>query len=122
MKTKKLSVEFEEAKVVKIDINLGNLESYKSRFLALKNHQRETDEILDVHGFYDSNEVRVVLLIEDDEPEADELKRCTEWAGQFGEITECNIETAWILDEKNYMDGVTSQLRYKDWYVYGKRC
>ena len=122
MTTKKLNIVFEEVKVAKIDINLGNLEQYKSRFLALKNHERETKEILRVRGFYDSSEVQVVLLIEDDEPEADELARCTEWAGQFGEITECNVETAWILDEKNYMDGVTSQLRYKDWYVYGKRC
>ena len=118
MTTKKLNIVFEEVKVVKIDINLGNLEQYKSRFLALKNHERETKEILRVRGFYDSSEVQVVFLIEDDEPESDELARCTEWAGQFGEITECNVETAYILD-KSFNELDWGGINGKDWYVYG---
>lgn len=122
MKTKTIKMEFEQAKVVNVTIDLGNLESYKSRFLALKNHQRETDEILDARGFYGSNKVRVVLLIDESEPEAEELEKCKDWAGQFGVIKSCEVDTAWILDEKNYGDGVTSQLHYDDWYVYGKRC
>ena len=115
-------MEFEQAKVVNVTIDLGNLESYKSRFLALKNHQRETDEILDARGFYGSNKVRVVLLIDESEPEEEELEKCKDWAGQFGVITSCEVDTAWILDEKNYGDGVTSQLHYEEWYIYGKRC
>lgn len=122
MKTKTIKMEFEQAKVVNVTIDLGNLESYKSRFLALKNHQRETDEILDARGFYGSNKVRVVLLIDESEPEAEELEKCKDGAGQFGVIKSCEVDTAWILDEKNYGDGVTSQLHYDDWYVYGKRC
>lgn len=122
MKTKTIRMQFEQAKVVNVTIDLGNLESYESRFLALKNHQRETDEILDVRGFYGSNAVRVVLLIDESEPEAEELEKCKDWAEQFGVIKSCEADTAWILDEKNYGDGVTEQLHYEEWYIYGKRC
>mgnify|MGYP006916224183 CR=1 FL=1 len=69
MKTKKINVEFEQAKVVNMDVDLQNLENYMSKFLALKNHQRHTDEILDVSGFDGSNKVRVVILIDDEEDE-----------------------------------------------------
>lgn len=122
MKTKTIKMEFEQAKVVNVTIDLGDLERYKSRFLALKNHERETDEILGVRGFLMSNSVRVVILIDENEEENEELRKCKEWAEQFGEIKSCKVDTAWILDDKNYGDGVTSQLNFDDWYVYGKRC
>lgn len=126
MRTKKLNIEFEEAKVVNVDIDLHDLENYKDKFLALKNHERGTNEILDVRGFYGSNEVRVVFLIEENQPEAEEVKACKEFAEQFGKITRCEVGTAWLLND-TYMDGVTYELNKgtlnpKDWFVYGKQC
>ena len=119
MKTKKINVEFEQAKVVNMDVDLQNLENYMSKFLALKNHQRHTDEILDVSGFDGSNKVRVVILIDDEEDENLEVQRCKDYIEQFGAIIFCEVTTAWILND-TYFDGVSSKFN-EEWYVYGKQ-
>ena len=122
METKTIKVEFEKAKVVKFIIDLANLENYMDKFLALKNHQRHTDEILEVSGWDGSNSVRVVLLIEDELDEAQQVKECKEFVEQFGKIESCKVETAWILND-TWGDGVGATFRYKDgleWFVYGK--
>lgn len=123
METKTIKVEFEQVKVVKIVLDLANLENYKSKFLALKNHQRHTDEILEVSGWDGSNSVRVVLLIEEERDEAQEVEKCKDFAGQFGKIKRCEVQTAWILND-TWGDGVGATFRYKDgmeWFVYGKQ-
>ena len=122
METKIVKVEFEKAKVVKFIVDLENLENYMSKFLALKNHQRHTDEILEVSGWDGSNSVRVVLLIDEDD-EAQEVKRCKEYIEQFGRIESCDVQNAWILND-TYGDGIGATFRYKDdmeWFVYGKQ-
>ena len=122
METKTIKVEFEQVKVVEIMLDLANLENYKSKFLALKNHQRHTDEILEVSGWDGSNSVFVVLLIEEERDEAQEVEKCKDFAGQFGKIERCEVKTAWILND-TWGDGVGATFRYKynmEWYVYGK--
>lgn len=122
MRTKKIDVVFEEVKVAVFDVDLKNLENYMSKFLALKNHQRHTDEILDVRGFDGSNKVLVVILIEESEPEEEEMQRCIDFVEQFGEITEKKVENAWILNDNlhpqidYYLNGMNE---YLEWYVYG---
>ena len=121
MRIKKINVEFEEVKVVSITLDLGNdLENYMSKFLALKNHERNTDEILEVKGFNGSNSLNVVILIDEDEDEAEEVKKCKGYIEQFGEIESYEIQTAWILDD-TYWDGLSSKFDDAEWYVYGKR-
>lgn len=123
METKIVKVEFEKAKVVKFIVDLENLENYMSKFLALKNHQRHTDEILEVSGWDGSNSVRVVMLIEEELGETQEVKRCKEYIEQFGRIESCDVQNAWILND-TYGDGIGATFRYKDgmeWFVYGKQ-
>lgn len=98
METKKLSVEFEEVKVCKILVDLGDLKQYMSSFLSLKNHERETPEILEVRGFRDSSRVRVVILIDENEIEENEVKHCTDFVEQFGKISNWEVENVYILD------------------------
>lgn len=121
METKKISIPFEKVKVVEVQVDLENLENYMSKFLALKNNQRNTSEILDVRGFDDSNVVKVVLLIEENEPEEKEVELCRKFVGQFGKIISCKVETAWILND-SYSPGLYYLLNSKDeyceWYVY----
>ena len=126
MRTKKINVVFEEVKVAVFGVDLKNLENYMSKFLALKNHQRHTDEILEVRGFDGSNKVRVVILIEENEPEEKEMQLCVDFVEQFGEITSKVIENAWILNDTLH-PRIDYELNrnpkddddYLDWYVYG---
>lgn len=123
METKIVKVEFEKAKVVEFSVDLENLENYMSMFLALKNHQRHTKEILEVSGWDGSNSVRVVMLIEEELGEAQEVERCKEYIEQFGRIESCDVQNAWILND-TYGDGIGATFRYKDkmeWFVYGKQ-
>lgn len=125
MRTKKLNIEFEEVKVAILVVDLKNLENYMSKFLALKNHQRHTREILEVRGFDESNKVRVAILIEENEPEDKEMQMCVDFAEQFGEITHKHVEKAWILNDNLHpqidwlLNGMDGEL---DWYVYGHGC
>ena len=117
METKKIKVELEEVKVCKIMIDLHNLQNYMDRFLALKNHERNTREILEVRGFDGSNYVEVTILIDDTEDEAKAVEHCKDFVGQFGTFTcEPTVETAYILD-KNYND-INYQLDWKELYLY----
>ena len=116
MKTKKISVEFEEVKVVNILLDLGELENYMSKFLALKNHQRNTSELLSVEGINGSNKVEVVLLIEEEEDEASEVQKCKDYAEQFGKFTRCDVETAWIINKRD--TDIDYRLNYDEWYIY----
>ena len=118
MRTKLINIEFEEVKVVKFEIDLVNLENYMSKFLALKNHERHTDEILKVSGWDGSNSVLVVMLI-DEEDEANEVARCKKYIEQFGKIESCRVETAWILND-TYFPKLSYELG-NNWYVYGNK-
>jgi hypothetical protein len=117
METKTIKVEFEKAKVVKFIVDLANLKNYMDKFLALKNHERHTDEILEVSGWDGSNSVRVVMLIDEDD-EAKDIELCKDYVSQFGKIEKCEVETAWILND-TYWDGLSFELDH-NWYVYGK--
>lgn len=125
MRTKQINVVFEEVKVAVFDVDLKNLENYMSKFLALKNHQRHTDEILEVRGWDGSNEVRVVILMEESEPEDKEMQQCVDFVEQFGEIKQKKVENAWILNDNLHpqidwlLNGMDGEL---DWYVYGHGC
>lgn len=125
MRTKQINVVFEEVKVAVFDVDLKDLENYMSKFLALKNHQRHTDEILEVRGCDGSNEVRVVILIEESEPEDKEMQQCVDFVEQFGEIKQKKVENAWILNDNLHpqidwlLNGMDGEL---DWYVYGHGC
>ena len=116
MKTKRINVEFEEVKVVNIMVDLGGLDSYMSRFLALKNHERETPEILEVRGFRDSNSVRITLLIDEDEIESDEIMKCRGYAEQFGLIERDEVDTAWIINRRD--TDIDYRLDYNDWFIF----
>ena len=119
MKTKKFLVEFEQVKVAEILIDLGDdLSNYMSKYLALRNHQRETNEILEVLNFRRSNHVLVVILLDDDCPDSVKIVQCDTWAEQFGKILRNEVVDAWILND-GYMDGVHSHFD-SDWYVYDK--
>lgn len=123
MRTKKLSIEFEECKAAFIEIDLENLENYMSKFLALKNHERNTREILEVSGFNRSNEVRVVILIDDEEDSEKELEKCKDYAEQFGKITSACINTIWLLND-SYYPSIEERLNPEDsiycteWFIY----
>lgn len=115
MRTKKINIEMKEVKVVDIMLDLGGLDNYMSKFLALKNHERNTREILQVRGFDGSNSVNVVILIEEDEDEATQLERCKDYIEQFGEVEHCEVTTAWILDhDENNIDWAVVY----NWYIY----
>ena len=114
--TKKISVEFEEVKVCIVTIDLGDLENYKSKFLALKNHERETSEILAVRGFRDSNSVDVTILIDEDEIESDEVMKCRDYAEQFGLVVNDRVDTAWIINRRD--SDIDYRLDYNDWFIY----
>ncbi len=118
METKKIRVELDEVKVVSITIDLSDdIENYMSKFLALKNHERETKEILEVRNFYGSNHVSVAILIDEENDQAEVVERCKDWVGQFGVIVEePEVDTAFILD-KDY-NGINSQLDWKELYIY----
>ena len=117
METKKIKVELEEVKVCKIMIDLHNLQNYMDRFLALKNHERNTREILEVRGFDGSNYVEVTILIDDTEDEAKEVEHCKDFVGQFGKfVGDPEVTTAYILN-KDY-NGIDSIIDYKELYLY----
>lgn len=114
MRTKKINVVLEEVKVVNIMLDLGDLENYMSKFLALKNHQRNTQELLSVEGINGSSKVEVVLFIEEDEDEALEVQKCKDYTEQFGKIVSCDVDKAWIADRSV----ISSALDFQEWYVY----
>ena len=118
METKKIRVELDEVKVVSITIDLGeDIQNYMSKFLSLKNHERETREILEVRNFYGSNHVSVTLLIDEENNQTEEVERCKDWVGQFGTfVGEPEVDTAYILD-KDY-NGINSKLDWKELYIY----
>lgn len=116
MKTKKINIQLEEVKVVDIMLDLGELDNYMSKFLALKNHERNTKEILQVRGFDGSNSVNVVILIEEEEDEATQLERCKDYIEQFGKVEHCEVTTAWILDKDT--NGIDGAVDYDDWFVF----
>ena len=116
MKTKKINVVFEEVTVIDMVVDLGNIDDYMSAFLSLKNHERNTDEILEVRGINDSNSVHVVLLI-DENSETVEIERSKRFVSQFGKIERYVIDTAWILDKD--ANNINGALNYNEWYVYG---
>ena len=118
METKKIRVELEEVKVVEVLIDLGDdIQNYMSKFLALKNHERETREILEVRNFYGSNHVSVVILIDEENDQAENVERCKDWVEQFGTVIgEPEVDTAFLLD-KDY-NGINSQLDWKELYIY----
>ena len=99
-------------------IDLGeDLGLYQSRFLALKNHERETAEILEVRNFYGSNKVSVTILIDDEEDQEKEIEHCKDFVGQFGKwVGEPEVDTAFILD-KDY-NGIDNTLGWKELYLY----
>ena len=113
MRTKNINVVFEEVKVVNIMIDLGELEKYMSKFLALKNHQRNTQELLSVEGINGSSKVEVVLLIDEENEESSEVQKCKDYAEQFGKITSCEVDTAWVVERDGNVD---SALDYDEWY------
>ena len=112
---KRISIIFEEVKVVKIYIDLANVDNYMSKFLALKNHQRNTPEILSVEGSNGSNIVELVLLIDEEENEENEIIKCKDYAEQFGKVDSYDVENAWIVPQDW---GLSEKLGYKDWYLY----
>lgn len=116
---KKITIEFEEVRVVDFLIDLDNLDNYMSKFLALKNHQRHTPEILEVRGFDSSNHVRVVILLDEYEDEKKQVKKAEEFVEQFGEIIDTDIENSWILND-SYIDSVHTHFETLDWFVYDK--
>lgn len=120
MKTKNINVVVEEVKVIAFTIDLGNeLAKYQSRFLALKNHERETEEIVEVRNFYGSNKVRVTYLLEDEEYECltEQVERCKEHVEQFGEIvSQSEIETAYTLD-CGELSMMRNKIDYKELYL-----
>lgn len=116
METKKVTLQFEKGKVVEFTLDLLNLENYKSKFLALKNHERNTQEILEVSGFNGSNSVIVVMLIGDEEGAEDYIKSCHEFIEQFGTITHEEIKDAWLCDKQ--ANSIEYKLDYDDWYLY----
>lgn len=116
METKKLRIELDEVKVCKITLDLEDLENYMSKFLALKNHERNTREIVNVRGFNGTNLVEVVLVIEDEENENEEVEQCKDWACQFGNIIDTEVETAYILDKG--CNGIDYALNYKEMYIW----
>ena len=114
MKQKKINVTLEQVKVVDIMLDLENLENYMSKFLALKNHERHTDEILEVRGIDDSNSVHVVMLGPDeDDDEKEYVERCKDYIEQFGKIESCEVQEAWLIDRHE----MRSQAEYDDWYI-----
>lgn len=119
MKTKKILVEFEEVRVVDFLIDLDNLDNYMSKFLALKNHQRHTPEILEVRGFDDSNHVRIVILLDEYEDEKKQVEKAQEFVEQFGDIIDVDIEDSWILND-SYGDAIHTHFETLDWFVYDK--
>lgn len=114
--TKKISVEFEEVKVCLVELDLGKLEDYKSMFLALKNHERETSEILEVRGFLYSSWVHVTFLIDENKEESEEVQECRIFAGQFGRVGVAKVGTAWVINRRD--TDIDSRLDYKDWFIY----
>lgn len=116
MKTKKINIQLEEVKVVDIMLNLGNLDNYKNRFLALKNHERETREILQVRGYLMSDCVSVVILIDEHENETKQVERVKDFIEQFGKVEHCEVTTAWILDKDT--NGIDEAVDYEDWFVF----
>lgn len=116
MENKILRIELEAVKVANILVDLGGLKSYMSNFLALKNHERETDEILSVQGIYGSNEVHVILLIDEEKPQHEELAKCIDFAGQFGKVVNSEVEDAYILEKQ--LNDINYELDYKELYFY----
>lgn len=114
---KRISIIFEEVKVVKINIDLANVDNYMSKFLALKNHQRNTPEILSVEGSNGSNLVEIVLLIDEDENVESEIIKCKDYAEQFGKIDSYVVENVWIVPRDWSLD---EKLNYKEWYRYNR--
>lgn len=115
METKKVTLHFEKNKVAVFTLDLLNLENYMSKFLALKNHERNTEEILKVSGFNGSNLVEVVMLIGDTEGAYEEMEHCHEYVEQFGTITHEELTDAWICNQAS--DSMEYILDYNDWYI-----
>lgn len=116
MRTKKINIEMEEVKVVDIMLDLGELDNYMSKFLALKNHERDTREILQVRGFYGSDSVNVVVLIDEHLKETRQVERVKDFIEQFGKVESYKVATAWVLDKDE--NGIDWAVDYDDWYIY----
>lgn len=121
MRTKKINVEFEEVKVCDIMLDLGSdIENYMSKFLALKNQERNIHIILKVTGFNKSNHLNVVILMDAPEEDEKEVRIYKNYIKQFGKILSCEVKTAWIIND-SYSDGLSSNFGDDEWYVYDKR-
>ena len=117
METKKIRVELEEVKVCRIQIDLHDIQNYMDKFLALKNHERNTREMLEVRGFNGSNHVEVTIMLDEENDQAAEVEHCKDYVGQFGTfVGEPEVTTAYILD-KEY-NGIKSALDWKELYLY----
>ena len=117
MKTQSMRIEVEEVKVVEVMIDLGSdLDRYKSNYLALKNHERGTDYILEVRNFWRNNHVCVILMIDENEDTDNEVKKCLDYCSQFGEVIDREVTTAYILDQA--YNNIFHRLDEKFLYLY----
>lgn len=100
----KKSFECDEVVTIVITLDFGSdLENYKSMWLALSNHCRETWQILDVRNFAETNIVEVTYMA-DDEDMKSSVKQAREHASQFGKITMHEISKATLVNPDRWKD------------------
>ena len=96
--------ECEEVTTIVVTLDLGDdLNKYMDKWLALCNHCREDDSILQVRNFYGSNLVEVTYLVDDEDLDKVVID-AGEHAGQFGKVTETEIKSATLIYRNRWND------------------
>lgn len=97
---------FECDRVVTIVITLdlgSDLENYKSMWLALSNHCRETAQILGVRNFAETNIVEVTYRIDNADMKS-AVSQARKHASQFGKIKMHEISKATLVYPDRWYD------------------
>lgn len=99
MKTYNVNIKLEEFRTLVVTIDLGNdIEQYKSSWLALCNHKREMQEILQVRNMNGNNLVIVVLDIDGSQVHESIKDNALKFATQFGKVVDYREEIALIQE------------------------
>lgn len=96
--------ECDEVVTIVVTLDLGSdLENYKSMWLALCNHYRETWQILGVRNFAETNIVEVTYMA-DEEDMKSAVRQSRIHASQFGKITMHEISKATLVHYDRWND------------------
>lgn len=94
MKELKMNVVETEGYAVTVEVE-GNVKEYAESFLHIFNNVRESQELLKVKNYYDSNDVTVYC-------EPDSKEALVKYLKTFGKVKSCESVLLYRLEEPEY--------------------